>query len=124
MILMIVSAPRQTTVALATAAGELTERRDASWRVGSGQSLASHVSALLAEADCPIDDLTRVALVDQGSSYTSERTAYAFVEALRFASELPIVLIRELDHVLLGELARRAAMSEPVTGPMVPRYSN
>lgn len=123
MILMIVTAPSQTTIALATAAGALTQRRDASWRVGSGQSLASHVSALLAATGHSISELSRLALIDRGGSYTSARVAYAFVQALSFARQLPMVLIRTTADEPLTNSAKRAADAVPVTGSIVPSYA-
>lgn len=123
MILALIVRPGSTTALLATPAGELTATRDASWRVGSGQSLATHVAGLLVDAGCAIDDLTRIALIDQGGSYTSARTAYAFAQTLSFARQLPIVLRHGQTSDQLNDALRSVADQLPSAEPIVPRYT-
>ena len=86
MMLGILLANRTTTLLLVSRENAVLTTRDASWRVGSGTSLASHVAELLHDQPLSIGAIRRLALIDQGGSYTSARTAYAFVQGLGFAT--------------------------------------
>ena len=124
MILVVALTVRSLTVAIASVAGELVQICDATWRVGSGRSLAAAVKLLLVETGTPQDRITKLVVIDQGGSYTSARTTFAFVNALAWVLELPIYLVRAGSDASLFVLVRQALESPAIPWPIVPSYEN
>ena len=122
MILAFVLAPKSLTLALASGDGQLQTTRDATWRVGSGRSVASAVAALLVDSDVAVNELTRVAVIDGGGSYTTSRTAYAYANTLAWTHQFPIVRVSPEAGRQLVELLQQASSLPPHHPPITPSY--
>lgn len=124
MILIVSLAPQTIRLMVTSAAGTLLATRDASWRVGSGCSLASHVHDLLADQGRSVSDLSRIALIDRGGSYTSARTTYAFANSLAWAAQLPLVVVRPAVNESEQSAMSQAVQLQPTTVFVTPRYED
>lgn len=114
---------RVLTIALARPDGQLLGSRDASWRVGSGRSLARHVAELLGDAQQSVTALTRIAVALRDGSLTSVRTTLAFVNALAWSRSLEV--LSRTDSFSLSALAASAADARQPTGSeLFPTYSD
>lgn len=115
--------PATSTLFLATAAGQTLASVDATWRVGSGQTLASKLTELLAKpANGSLAPVTRFAVIDTGGSYTGTRTAYAFLSTLAWSLKRPFVVVQSDVAQPLESLLVDAAHQAPADGLVTPRY--
>jgi len=122
MILVFALSPKSLILALAQIDGQIEETRDATWQVGSGRSVALGVNTLMLDSGTKLDQLRRIVVVDQGGSYTSARTAFAFANAFAWIRQLPIILIQPDSNESFESTVLRAVSLPDSRLPITPSY--
>ncbi len=124
MILCVGLSSTELVVGLASSSGAVIASTDATWRVGSGQSFATHVDRVLREASADPTALKRIGVAVTGGSLTTTRTTMAFVNSFAWVRELPIFEASNMAEPTLealGQFTAAADISTAVTA-LFPKY--